>query len=71
MRNMLFAFAAVLLLSGCSGKDNSAEISACIDRGVAYYKEIGSYPRLSSHPNTGRRAEEVAKERCNRTTTAF
>lgn len=34
--------------------------SACIQRGIAYYKEIGSYPRLSD----GRLADGVAVERC-------
>ncbi len=49
----------------------SSEIAACVERGVAYFKEIGSYPTLSSAPNTGRSAEDVAAERCGRTTTAF
>lgn len=44
---------------------------ACVIRGTAYFKEIGSYPTLSAAPNQGRLAEDVAKERCNRTTTAF
>ncbi|MFW5440564.1 MAG: hypothetical protein ACKE5M_07745 [Methylophilaceae bacterium] len=57
-------------LSGCGG-DNSAAIESCVSRGVSYFKEIGSYPTLSSTPNAGRSAEAVARERCNRTTTAF
>lgn len=44
---------------------------ACISRGIAYFKEIGSYPVLLSPPNAGRSAEEVARERCGRTRTAF
>jgi hypothetical protein len=44
---------------------------ACVDRGVQYYREIGSYPTLSSAPNEGRKAIDVARERCRRTTTAF
>ncbi|MCL6729185.1 zinc ribbon domain-containing protein [Sphingomonas hankyongi] len=39
----------------------------CERRGVDYYKEIGAYPTLSD----GRVAEDVAIERCGRTTTAF
>lgn len=46
-------------------------VAACTDRGIAYFKEIGSYPRLSSAPNAGRLAREVAAERCGRTLTAF
>jgi len=38
---------------------------------VAYFKEIGSYPTLLAPPNKGKKAEDVARERCNRTTTAF
>lgn len=58
--------AIIVLLSGC----NSAQ-EACVERGVAYFAEIGSYPTLNSEPNKGRRAEDVARERCRRTTTAF
>jgi hypothetical protein len=50
------------------GRDRSdSEVDACVERGVQYFKDIGSYPTLS----TGRSAEVVARERCNRTTTAF
>lgn len=49
----------------------SGKIAACVKRGVAYFKEIGSYPTLKTKPNRGRSAEEVALERCRRTTTAF
>ena len=57
-------------LPGCDGRSN-AEVDACVKRGVAYFKEMGSYPTLKSAPNVGRIAEDVARERCNRTTTAF
>jgi hypothetical protein len=46
-------------------------VADCVRRGIAYFKEIGSYPTLRSAPNQGRDAAEVAVERCNRTTTAF
>lgn len=46
-------------------------ITECVRRGVSYYKEIGSYPTLQSAPNAGKAAEDVALERCQRTTTAF
>jgi TPR repeat protein len=44
------------------------EIEACTSRGIAYFKAIGSYPTLES---TGRSADDVARERCNRTTGAY
>jgi hypothetical protein len=49
----------------------SDSVRTCVARGVAYFQEIGSYPTLSSAPNAGRLAEDVAAERCSRTTTAF
>lgn len=69
MKNVFLAAISMLLLVGCSGK--AEEVNACVERGVEYFKEIGSYPTLSSAPNEGRNAEDVARERCNRTTTAF
>lgn len=71
---------ATLALMSCSpGSDRAAEeereaedpVMSCVQRGVAYFKEIGSYPTLQSAPNTGRAAEDVALERCQRTTGAF
>lgn len=56
--------------SGARADDSTtdaAEIAACVERGVTYYREIGSYPTLSD----GRDARRVAEERCRRTTTAF
>lgn len=69
MKSAFIAAIAMFLLAGCSGK--TEEVNACVERGVEYFKDIGSYPTLSSAPNKGRDAEEVARERCNRTTTAF
>lgn len=48
--------------------ERQRKMQPCIDKGIAYFKEIGSYPKLAS---TGERAEQVAKDRCERTTTAF
>lgn len=69
MKRVFVVAAVMLLLAGCSGK--AEEVNACVERGVEYFKEIGSYPTLSSDPNKGRKAEDVARERCDRTTTAF
>ena len=54
--------------------DSSGAASAlrtCTQKGIAYFKEIGSYPTLSASPNRGKLAEDVALERCQRTTGAF
>jgi hypothetical protein len=67
-----FRFIVLILLSqGLLSCGNNSEVDACIQRGVTYFKEIGSYPTLLTEPNVGRSAESVAVERCNRTTTAF
>lgn len=57
-------FLAVTLLVGC-GPD--PEYEACKQRGIQYYKEIGSYPRLS----TGQKAEDAVRSRCLRFNGAF
>jgi len=46
-------------------------VAACTAKGVAYFKEVGSYPVLHSPPDRGRAAEDVAFERCNRSLLAF
>lgn len=73
MRKMLFGIVLSLVaLPGCGGGgQNQAEIDACVERGVAYFKEIGSYPTLTAPMYEGRNAEDEARARCNRTTTAF
>ena len=62
---------ALLLITSAacssSGADDQAALDRCVSNGVAYFKEIGSYPTLSD----GREAEDVAIDRCSRTTTAF
>ncbi len=42
-------------------------VMQCVHRGVAYFKGVDMYPTLSD----GRNAEQEARERCGRTTTAF
>lgn len=77
--NIIGLAVAALAVAGCSnnkepelsGSSGSDGVSACVARGVAYFKEMGSYPTLTSAPNAGRSAEDVATERCNRTLTAF
>ena len=68
-------FIAGMMLLGIVGCNEESiaqsKINECYDRGVAYFTEIGSYPTLKSEPNVGRDAVEIARERCNRTTTAF
>lgn len=66
----LFAIFVMLLPTSCT-QDPNLEIEVCVSRGVQYFKEIGSYPTLGSKPDAGRKAEDVARERCNRSTMAF
>ncbi|HAG8813111.1 TPA: hypothetical protein GE287_24150 [Escherichia coli] len=68
MKRKLICVMAFLgaLLVGCN-ESNKKEVESCIERGVQYFIEIGSYPKLSD----GRDAVKVATERCNRTITAF
>jgi hypothetical protein len=66
------AMAAFLLLAvlGPKVEQGSTDTSVsgnCVDRGITYFREIGSYPTLSD----GRNAESVVRERCGRTATAF
>lgn len=65
-RKGLIAVAIVVGLCVVGAVVATAE-QRCTDRGIAYFKEIGSWPTLS----TGRDAETVAAERCARTTSAF
>lgn len=58
-------------LGGCAPSGPGPDIEACVGRGIAYFKEIDAYPTLKSAPNAGRSADEVARERCQRTVTAF
>jgi hypothetical protein len=66
---------AVVILSGADKRypsvdDTTAMMSArsdCRERGVAYYKEIESFPYLSS----GRSAIDVITEKCRASSTAF
>jgi hypothetical protein len=44
-----------------------APMEACVAKGVAYFKKIGSFPTLSD----GRSATQVAYDRCGRTVKAF
>ena len=81
MKHMIGLVVVAFALVGCDNKvpeiaahnsDNDGDsVAKCAERGVVYFKEIGSYPTLTSAPNTGRAAEDVAMERCKRTLTAF
>ncbi|MBC7844109.1 MAG: hypothetical protein H7099_17500 [Gemmatimonadaceae bacterium] len=69
---VIAACIVVLLLlatrsTSASRSSDSYEVRVCIGRGVAYFKEIDSYPLLSD----GRSADAVAGERCRRATSAF
>lgn len=51
----------------CSNVSTKIGPSSCYERGLAYFRAIGSYPNLSD----GRSATDVAYERCARSATAF
>jgi hypothetical protein len=70
---MLWAAAFVLIYSSRQNpleKSIAAkpvDLDRCITRGVDHFKTVGSYPTISD----GRYASNVARQRCQRTTTAF
>ncbi|MBK1633916.1 hypothetical protein CKO31_24930 [Thiohalocapsa halophila] len=70
VKTVVLAVSLVNIL-GCESSGPDPKVEACVSRGVSYFKQVGSYPTLKSSPNIGREAEDVARERCNRTTTAF
>jgi hypothetical protein len=53
-------------------KQAEMQYHRCVNAGVAYFKEIGSYPILKSKEYKGKHALTEAKERCSRApNTAF
>ena len=69
MKTVITLCLLTTVISGCGAKtENSDATKECADRGVKYFKDVGSYPTLQS---TGELASQVALERCKRTTTAF
>lgn len=67
MRYWLAAMTLGAMLTMTNQASAETTVAECVARGIAYFKEIGSYPTLSD----GRDAATVAFERCSRTTTAF
>jgi hypothetical protein len=72
--------AFLLLVTPLAACDAAAEtvdaashssVGACVQRGVAYFESIGSYPALKEPPNQGRLAQEVARERCQASVSSF
>ena len=68
---LFLGFIGIALIGGNDSRTRSnsdqSSIRECQRRGVAYFKEIGSYPLLSD----GRLAAEVAADRCSRSLAAF
>jgi hypothetical protein len=64
---------ASLAVAACGNADGTkaASVNACVENGIAYYKEIGSYPTLTSAGMEGRLAKDVAAEKCSRSALAF
>jgi hypothetical protein len=70
-RQLLLVLGGATLLA-CSARPVGPDpIAACTERGIAYFKEIGAYPTLTAAPNKGRAAEDVARERCERSSHSF
>ncbi|MBF7687049.1 hypothetical protein [Acinetobacter rathckeae] len=70
MKNLALGV-AVLVLAGCSsndGDDYNNQYYQCVDKGIQYYKDIGSYPRLSSENIS---AEDKARQMCRNSLVAF
>lgn len=66
-RNYYEADAEYRAATGATGPSSATTYAQCVSRGIAYFREIESWPKLSD----GRDARGVATERCNRTTGAF
>jgi len=71
IKNILITF-CILVLTACgSSKSNSDKqlekeneqvaLNSCIEKGIKYYQNLGSYPTLS----TGESADLKIREKCN------
>ena len=58
-----------LQMTACG--DDEAAMQECLERGREFYRAKGNYTVVNIPPNTGRLVEEVVRERCERSTTAF
>ena len=73
LTTIILIFVATVTLAFCidSGGKTDQEVmqetQQCIKRGMQYYEDIGSFPRLSD----GRIAADVVRERCSRSRLAF
>ena len=70
---LLILLGVSVVVSACGNGDTRRKttVDTCVENGIAYYKEIGSYPTLTSADFSGRRAEDVAAEKCSRSQLAF
>lgn len=63
------ALTAAIGLTYCTANKisaNRAKIEACVAKGVAWYKEAGSYPYLKSKGLAGTPTEEHVRQSCRR-----
>ncbi len=69
-KKVIVAAIPILLIScGQSEADKKLEKKEyhnCVNRGVAYFKEIGSYPNLKAKSSKNKSALVEAQERCKR-----
>jgi len=75
MGNFMKKIVLLILMFGLVGCGESKEkssanndINECVQKGIAYYKEIGSYPMLKSENIS---AEEKALKKCENSRVAF
>lgn len=62
---ILFVFSCVL--TSCSNDVDEAKYKQCIAEGIVYYKQIGSYPILT----TGERSDHKIKRVCKKNVKMF
>ena len=67
----VFFVASSMFSQVVSAEPYIKDVERCVKNGVAYFKSIGSYPKLKTYPTAGHKAEDVALARCKRTITAF
>lgn len=72
-QRLVILLGILVAISACGNGDGSrtTAVDTCVENGIAYYKEVGSYPTLTSAGFAGRRAEDVAAEKCSRSQLAF
>ncbi|MCU4413252.1 hypothetical protein KTH71_04220 [Acinetobacter sp. WU_MDCI_Axc73] len=64
MKKLLLGLVVVVGLIGCSDK----KYNSCVEKGIQYYKDIDSYPKLKSENIN---ADDKVKQICKNSPVAF